>query len=391
MKMQKLRKIIFDFPKFPKTKFTKPDSVCNVGFPGNFNISFMEAKWIEKFNGQYLNYDHDLIISNIQPCIRHQDWETILNDSKNRHRYLSVFEMADIGGSMSLVDNEKMDEVVSFSIKGLYDFLVDKVGLSRENLRIEYCAGGVIKDLTKNKYPLNKKISSDKYIRYWKEFGIKANQFIPDKTRDTLLALHIYGIPTPWGYRNEILYKHNNELIDIGTFECLCYRPIFNDKKEIIDIKPWEHCFVVSAIGIERVLMVANRYKSIMDCDHIKPILNQILSYSKYKDLASATIFTEAIRTIHRIVTDCGGYKKLSKKRKQKIRAYFRSLLISSKKLKLIINKIVLADILKINAQSQDYYPELLNSIKKTAEEILLANERFKKDKSIKIRDIAQQ
>jgi len=70
--------------------------------------------------GQYLDYDHDLVYSKIQPCIRHQDWEIIKDDLENRYRYLSVFDMADVGGMIILLDGSKWQEAAHFSITAMF-------------------------------------------------------------------------------------------------------------------------------------------------------------------------------------------------------------------------------------------------------------------------------
>src|SRR3989344_6380377 len=101
MDIQQLRKIISGCPKFSGAKIVKPSSVCNNGFPGTFNLSYAEAEMIENF-GQYLDYDKDLIYSKIQPVIRFQDWSHVVNCGEHSYRYLSVFDLADIGGSVAL-------------------------------------------------------------------------------------------------------------------------------------------------------------------------------------------------------------------------------------------------------------------------------------------------
>lgn len=364
-----LLKIISEFRKFPQCEMINSASVCNDGFPGNFNLSFIESEWLREFNGQYLTYDHDYVVSKIQPCIRHQDWEIIKNDNINRNRYLGVFEMADVGGVINLVDGERIFEAVSFSQKSLIDFF-KTIGLSLEKIKITYCIGGSIEHLTKSKYPLKKELPKDIFVDNWEKLGIKNSQFIPDETRDTLLSLNIYGLPTPWGYRNEVLYEHNGKLLDIATFEYLYYRPIFNENN-IIDISRWENCFSISAVGVERLLMALDSREQITDVDYIKPIKEYILSLSSQSNMAQAIIFTEAIRTIHRIITDCGGYKKLSKHRKQKIRSYLNGLYESAGKLNIKLSEKVLSDILSKNAQLQPYYPELKQSVILTINEIL--------------------
>ncbi|MEI6297002.1 MAG: hypothetical protein WCO84_05140 [bacterium] len=371
-----LRKLVTESVKYPGTKQIPKASVCNEGFPGTFNLSFIESEWLKEYGGQYIDFDHDYIVSKIQPCIRYQDWETIKSDPVNRFRYLGVFEMASVTGMVSLVDGSKTDEAVSFSIENFYKFLTETVGLSSEKLRITYCRGGDVSHLTKGKYKFNKEVAEDFYIDEWKRMGIKESQFISDDTRDTLLALRIYGLSTPWGYRNEILYEHQGKLLDIGTFEYCKYRPIFKND-EIVDLEKWEHACVVSAVGIERLLMAINGFAEITDCDHIKPIKEAILLEVKNKDEEQAIVLTEGLRTVHRIMSDCKGYENLSRKRKEKIRKISNGIFDSAKKLGIEINDIFLKKILTLNSKLQSYYPELSDSIELVCQEINESKKRI--------------
>ncbi len=344
-------------------------------------MSFIESEWLKEFHDQYLDYDHDYVVSKIQPCIRHQDWEIIRNDPVNRYRYLGVFEMADIGGVINLVDGSRTSEAALFSMGNFYKFLTETIKLSPDKLRITYCIGGSINHLTKGKYPLNKELPRDILVENWKRFGIKESQLLPDDTRDTLLSLNIFGLPTPWGYRNEILYEHQGKLLDIATFEYLYYRPVFNEVK-IVDLKKWEHCFVVSAVGVERLLMVVNDNVQITDCGHIKPVRDLIFEKAKNQNDEQGIIFTEAARTIHRIFADCGGYDKLSKKRKEKTRSYFRSLFNSAEKLGIEVSENFLAEVFSKNAELQPHYPELARSVNLAVKEIFMTEERLRGDRT---------
>src|SRR5574344_323338 len=111
MKVNELREKIRSFQKYTGTEFYPSAPVIHVGFPNCFNLSFAEYEFWRTFKGQYLKCDHDLIYSKTQSCIRHQDWETIKSDKENRYRYLSLFEMADIGGFVLLKEPDKQIDV----------------------------------------------------------------------------------------------------------------------------------------------------------------------------------------------------------------------------------------------------------------------------------------
>ncbi len=375
--MEELRSIVQNFPKFPGTIDKKPASVCNDGFPGSFNLSYSEAEMIENF-GQYLNYDKDLIYSKIQPVIRYLDWKHIANADEYSYRYLNLFDLADVGGAIVLSDPKNIHEVVEFSIKSLNNFLFDKLKLDKSKLRVSYFPGGDIKTATKGKYDFDLELPKDEAVEVWKKFGIREEQFMPELSRDTLLALNVFGLPTPWGFRHEINYLHKGKLLDIATFEYIIYRPIFKEGK-IVNLQNWEHLFSISAVGLDRILMVVNDLGKVTDCSHIKPLVELCLEKSKNKDEEKAIIAIQALRSIHRILTDCGSFASLARQRKEKIRDFYRGIATSFLGLGIIEISMVLDELLKLNAKLQDYYPELGGSVELTKQEILLGLSRLGK------------
>lgn len=388
MDIQQLRKMISGCPKFSGTKVVNHASVCNEGFPGTFNLSFTEAEMIKSF-GQYLDYDKDLIYSKIQPVIRFQDWSHVERSDEYSYRYLSVFDLADIGGSISLKNGEDWENGVRFSINSLAAFLFEKLQLDKSKIRISYFTGGNVSQVSKGKYDLNFDLPPDSSVKFWKMQGINESQLVGDKTRDTLLTLNIYGLPTPWGFRHEINYLHDGKLLDIGTFEYLFYRPIF-EKNKLIDLHRWEHLFVISAVGLERLLMVKNDFSRITDCAHIKPLIESLLETSKNKDYQQAEILSQALRAVHRIISDCDGYINLSRQRKEKLRSFYKAILMCRNKLGMKLNRKQLETLLRQNAELQSFYPELETSVTKTVEEIISAEARLKADKSRKLGGVAQ-
>lgn len=388
MDIQQLRKIISDCPKFSGVKVIGPASVCNDGFPGTFNLSYSEAEMIENF-GQYLDYNKDFVYSKIQPVIRFQDWSHIKKSDEHSYRYLSVFDLADVGGSIILKNNNDWENVVRFSINSLATLLFGELELDKSKIRISYFSGGNISQVSKGKYNLNFDLPPDNTIEFWKIQGIRSDQFIADKTRDTLLALNVFGLPTPWGFRHEINYLHEGRFLDIGTFEYLFYRPIF-EKNVLTDLRRWEHLFVISAVGLERLLMVKNNFTRVTDCAHIKPLIESVLELANNKNYQQAEILCQALRAIHRIISDCGGYENLSQRRKEKLRTFYKAVIMCKNQLGIKLEQEHLETLLRQNARLQSFYPELETSVEKTVQEIISAEARLKADKSIKIGGVAQ-
>lgn len=162
--------------------------------------------------------------------------------------------------------------------------------------------------------------------------------------------------PTPWGYRNEIFVKIDGKLLDLATLEYLIYEPIFKNGY-IVSIRPGNFLVIVSGVGIERMLMAKNKYKKIIECDHIFPIYEKVLNLAKKKDEHKSLIVTESLRVVHRVFTDSKGYSNLSKTRKDLVRKYLRALRDNLKYLE--ISKEEIKYLLSLNSKLQDYYPEL--------------------------------
>jgi hypothetical protein len=381
MTSKELRQIIKDFPKFEGSVSLPPASVIHEGFPSCFNLSFAEYELFHRYGGQYLDFDKDFIFSKFQPCIRHQDWKTIVNDDENTYRYLSLFDMVDLSGFILLKDGSSQEITNKFAIKAFVDF-VKHVGLDISKLRISYFEGGSIEQATNGKYKLSKTLPQDPMIEYWKSLGIKDNQFIVDKTRDTLLSLRIFGNPTAWGYRNEINYEYKGKLLDIGTVEFLPFRPVFDTDGEIVDVVESSHIISIAAIGFERFLMILNNLENVWDVDYIKPLIDK-LKELKISD-HGAMVATQAIRAIHRIVTDNGEYKNLNTRRKEYIRWFYKEFFRIFDTEQIELTESLIFDILRMNAEFNSAYPELSNSIEVTKQEIINRKIAFNNDRSIK-------
>lgn len=388
MNIQEIREKLINFPKYAGTKQYPSASVCNDGFPSCFNLSFAENELFKEF-GQYLNYDKDLIYSKIQPCIRHQDFDSILKDSDDRYKYLSVFDMADVGGFIVLLDGQKQEETIKFSITSMLKFL-EEVGLDKNNLKISCFDETSINEATAGKYPLDKKLPTDPMLNYWKEVSkLTDDHFIADHTRDTLLSLRVFGLPTPWGYRNEIFYNHKGKLLDIGTVEYLPYRPVYDDEGKITDIVEFNHSVAISAVGVERIAMAVNGLDNVWEVDTIAPLIQQITEISKTNNAMSAMIVAQSLRAIHRVVTDAGTYSSLNNRRKEYLRNFYRAFFQELETLGIESESSLYKDLLAKNAELQPFYPELSESIDKTITEIEIRKQSFLEDKSLK-RGVAQ-
>ncbi|MDD5433484.1 MAG: hypothetical protein PHE77_02380 [Candidatus Pacebacteria bacterium] len=210
-------------------------------------------------------------------------------------------------------------------------------------------------------------ISNYDGIFFRKEFWQKENQFVANHNRDTMLALHIFDLPTPWGYRNEIFYEHQGKLLDIGTVEHLSYAPVFNEQKGIIDIGPFKHSIAVTGVGVERISMIINGLNNVWDVDTIKPLIREAEKLFNLDEIKAMQI-VQALRVVHRIITDCRGYSSLNTRRKKYFRGFIRILPQHINFNGENLQKIKL--LLELSSELEFFYPELKLSVDQTVTEI---------------------
>ncbi|MFZ2975449.1 MAG: hypothetical protein WA055_02340 [Candidatus Moraniibacteriota bacterium] len=388
METIELRKIIENFSKYQGTKAVKPANLVNSGFPSCFNLSFGEGPMHELY-GQYLDYDQDLVFTTIQPCIRHEDWKKIINNGLSSFRYLNLFDMAGIGGMTILQDSTKQEEVTKFHMKTELDFF-KSVGLDLNKLKILYFIETPIPEATNGKYKMDKVFPTDPFYEYWFELGLKESQLVPDKSRDTMLALNVFGLPTPWGYRYEMLYEYDGELWDIGTVEYLTYRPLFDEQKNISDVVPFDHCFGTSVVGLERIAAIVNDKKAIWEIDIIYPLIDLMMQKSSIPEKNNAIVAIQAFRAIHKITSEGNYYKNLNTRRKEYIRNFYRGFFSALGKLNIDFSSTLVKDLCELNSKLNPWHRDLEESIEFVVDEFNLRYESFKNDKSIKNRDVAQ-
>lgn len=343
------------FSKYPGLKWKKQVPVVNDSYPGTFNLSFNEPEHLKTFNN-YINYNKKLLFGKIQPVIRYNDFLEKIIPEKDSYKYLGLFDMGGI--SLSYPDAQNAEEIIGEIIKLGFNFLIKELGLDKNRLFVKLSAGGTVSNITKGKYQFNKKIPPDTIsFKKWLELGLNKNRIIFDSTRDTFLALSLFDRPSPWGYRTEILYnigKDKKNLLDIGTVEYCPWKPVIKNG-EIVGIIKNTGFSTLIVFGLERLLLIKNRYKHIKECDHIFPLYKKILSDAKNKNQHNSFILTESIRVVHRIISDVGG-NKLGRHQKQKLRHYQK--VISDLSNKLNISQECIKDYFALNSKTSSKIPQ---------------------------------
>jgi len=359
------------FSAFPKIDWKKSVSIVNDAYSGNFNLSFNEPEHLETF-GNYVDYNKRLAFGKIQPVIRHEDFLKKILPNKDAYKYLGLFEMGGI--SISEPDKSNWEEITRQLIEKGYNFLIRELGLDPSRLFIKISSGGNIRDISESKYNFDWKIPPDNFsATIWQELGFNIHNIIYDSSRDTFLALHLFRRASPWGYRTEILYnigKDNNQknLLDIGTFEYCLWKPIIK-KGEIVNIVQNKSFSALMVFGLERLLVAKNNYIHIKECNHIQPLYEKIVSNKTQENIHKSFVLTEAIRVIHRVLTDSKKYTLLGKHRQKRLTDYLRA--IYHILITLNIPEKEIEKYLDINAELNPYYPELKENIEPVYNEII--------------------
>ncbi len=386
MKYEELRNEIQNHPKYDGCVKIDRSPLIHAGFPGNFNLSFTEYPWLQKF-GRYIDFDRDYVFSTVQSCIRPQDIPS--TGTEDSWKYLGVFEMADLNGAIALKDKPNYEEVYKKQVFDFVNFL-ENHGISRERVYPSYCAGGSVKELTRGKYNFDFQIPEDSVSKEsFLEAGIPETNLIKDRSRDTLLSLNLKQEGnlgktilsySPWGYRNEINIKmQDGKLLDVATLERFEWNPIWAGE-EIQNLGRINSGASILGVGLERFCMVVNNLQRVQDVDSIKPFYDEMLKQTGGKNYLAG----ESLRALHRIYSDLIYFNI------NDIRRHKKSNLISTsqnipldlgKNRRSKINKLTqniprdldysqINALLQVHSETQLWHPEMKDGIEPTIERI---------------------
>jgi len=356
---KELREKLTNIEKYKDCKKIARCPLIHDGFPGTFNLSFVEYDLLKEF-GKYQYFDHDFSFSTIQKVIRTND---IFNDMKIKpNKYLGVFEMTDVTGAIILKEKTDLKSLQQFQIKSMIELLTSQ-GIKKEDIFPKYCTGGKLSEITDGKYIFDFQVPEDKItLDTLLAEGIPLTNIKKDKSRDTFLSLNLYSGPMGWGYRIEFDITFGKETLDVGTIEYLRYDPIFNggnNCENIVGLKDITYTGAASVVGVERLYVLNQGLKDIREIPHIKNV---------YKVAGEKSEQVEYLRTIHAIFSDVQKYNlNIGKHRKQPINEMIDQLTYSPEKIR---------DILTANAESQYWYPELYDGMDLTIDKI---TQRIKK------------
>jgi hypothetical protein len=373
MNYEKLREFLANSEKYPKCKKYKRAPLIHDGFPGTFNLSFTEYDMLREFGGYHI-FPKDQIFSAIQTCVRPQDIIDNINEGRDLWKYLGVFEMSDVAGIIVLSKKEDIKKVHGFQIRKLIETL-EGLRFDKKKIFPSFQAGGKVSEITEGKYNFDFEIPEDSFTKeMFIELGIPKENIIPDKTRNTLLSLHLHR-PTPWGYRNEINYnigtKENPKFLDIGTLEYFVWLPTYSSEekisKNINGLKPFDHIVSIGAFGVERLCMAINKLKNIYEVDYIKKFYDQFRKLYPSLTEEQRIKAGEVIRALHRIFSDVSSLNiKVGHQQNKKVKYFLQILLENLKE----FNEKNLKILLEENSKAQLWHKNLLEGIKPTIERI---------------------
>jgi len=362
MQYQQLRERVKNWEKYPGCVNINRSPLLNPAYPGSFNLSFAEEPWVMKYK-RFFDFNHNYHFSTIQSCIRPDDFSLI--NSPDSWKYLGVFEMADVYGCMSLANKPNYEKLMKIHLKSLID-LLNELGISSNNVYPSYNSGGLVSEITNSKYTFDFQVPEDKISKQaFLEAGIPEQNLIPDKTRDTFLALHV-NQPSPWGYRSEICInigsKSNPRFLDVATTEYTPWKPVFQreyDSKNIVGLEERKDGFILGVVGLERLCMVVNKLPRVQDVDYIKSF------YQTYRELVESEdlLAGESLRALHRLCSDVQQFRlKPSRHKKEKINRLIRK--INN------LNAYHMRELLGVHSQTQPWHDNLEQGIEPTIERI---------------------
>ncbi len=371
---RELRERLQAWPKYDGCETVRRAPLLTAAFPGAFNMSSTEHHWLGEYGG-FLDWKHDFVFSTVQSCVRADDIERLRLGGR---WHLGVFEMADLNGEVALAHRPDYRRLQGWQLEEVVRFFAT-VGIPADRVHASYCAGGPVAELTGGAYDLPVVIPPDTLSHdALCGAGVPEENLIPDRTRDTLLSLHVHR-PTPWGYRNEIFVnigtRTTPDLVDVATSEYLTWRPVFEGahlrRDSIVDLTELDAGAIGIGVGVERLCAVVNGLDRVHDVDYLRPFYTALRH--ALPDTAPPEILAagESLRALHRIYTDLhfhpeavfrpgpDGDRLLSPKRRKRTARLKRNV---SREL----DPATLAHLLAEHAATQSWHPHLSDAIEAT-------------------------
>lgn len=370
--MQEFRKIYRDFAeKEIGSKLVEPVNIINKGYPYNFNVSFDGLVLRETKSDSLVDIKNLIQFATIQPCIRTLDMPT----KRESLLHLSLFDMC--GHIVFETDKTDLQKLIEKTITEFFIYYTKYLKLDPKLLIVHYFGGGTLKEISDGKVAYNDFIEPENYSpKIWKALGLKDEQLIKESSRETFLLYT--GMPLlerSAGYRNDIFINLNNQKFELTTLHFITYKSVIENER-VVGITPLKFRFRGFANGAERCLAAVNGVTNLYELPHIKPlyklVLEEIINQTK------AVIVTDALRTVHCIISDGWTRNKLLGKQFKDQRSGLNKYLNILSEYYHSIGEGKLTELLVLNFKLQSYYPKLKSSIKFVIDEIKEYSEKKK-------------
>ena len=353
------------------SKFVRPINIINAGYPYTFNASFDGLLKRETKSVSLVDIKNPVNFATIQPCIRTPDKPL----QKKSLLHLSLFDMC--GYIVLDVRKAELEELIEKTIKEFFVYYTKYLKLDPKLLIIYYFGGGTLRKISSGTVASDKFIEPDIYSpKIWKSLGLKEDQLIKESSRETFLLYT--GMPPQEhhsGYRNDVFISLNKQKFELATLHFITHKSVMKEEK-IAGISPLNFWFRGFASGAERCLAAINATANLYELPHIQPLYKLVLE--KVKNQTKAMVATDALRTIHYVISDGWTHDKLQgknfRKQRQELNKYF-SLLLDFKNL---FNENDLVKLLTTNVQIQPWYLKLEPNIDTVITEIRNYQERRK-------------
>ncbi len=299
-------------------------------------------------------------LTDVQKCVRTGDIDEVGDAT-----HCTFFEML---GNWSLGDYFK-EESISYS----YEFLTKVLEIPSDRLAVSVFAGDA--DCAADNLSAS----------IWEKKGIKKENifYLPKKNNWWGPA----GVTGPCGPDTEIFFMTGKEkCCETCSPACDCgrYVEIWNNvfmeffKNADGTFSPLKQKNVDTGMGLERTVAMLNGYASVYDIDVFKPIIEFIYGHSAKKDVRSARIIADHIRTATFMLGDEKGITPSNVDQGYILRRLIRRAVRFARVIEMDAK--FLAEISKMYiAEYAPFYEELKNNEEKIISELNMEIERFGK------------
>lgn len=341
-----------------RCNFIQRASIVNNVDLTSFNYSVEEP--ILREYGSLYDIKHDYSFGTVQPCIRTRDAAHIFDDDI----HLSQFTIMPLPFSFYAEKRNLIETRVNYLQNALCFFR--NIGIDLDRLCVTFFPGAYFDSMIKS--------SSHIYIepdivtkKVCLNAGIPEKNLIAGKPFDNFLCTSGVSEKFYAGYRYEIFYKGNNgALFEIATGETLLWLQETKDSTtELLEMPGFG---LVIGLGLERCLMASENKDRIFEISIIASLMEVFIQNNIQIEVGDSFMIIDALRALHIIVCDGGGYSQLNRNQRNHVRVFLKR--IAMIMLKYSIPEEIICDVLVENARIQFWLGDMSFCTDKVMSEI---------------------